>query len=371
MERVVSHLSGVFKRRAEKAIGLLRGRGVEGLLLFPGVELFYLTGFSIGLSERPSAALIPFEGEPVLIVPELERELRGQRPWIREVETWREEEDPFDLIAENLRRRGLSRSKVGICETAPWGWVKRLEERLPTARFVDASEVVNSLRMVKEEGELDRIRRACGITDRAVEAGFQGLEEGMTELELASAIREEMRRLGGMPQFCLVLFGEKAALPHGRPGERRLRRGDVVLVDAGASVDGYFSDLTRTVVFGEATARQRRIWEVVLRANRAAFEAIRPGTTCEEADGAARRVIEEEGFGEFFIHRLGHGVGLQVHEHPYLVKGNRMPLRPGMTFTIEPGIYIVGEIGVRIEDTALCTPEGCESLTGMRRSLEP
>ncbi|MCD6262825.1 M24 family metallopeptidase, partial [Candidatus Bathyarchaeota archaeon] len=142
-------------------------------------------------------------------------------------------------------------------------------------------------------------------------------------------------------------------------------------VDAGASVDGYFSDLTRTVVFGEATERQRRIWETVLRANRAAFEAIRPGTTCEEADGAARRVIEEEGFGEFFIHRLGHGVGLQVHEHPYLVKGNRMPLKPGMTFTIEPGIYIVGEIGVRIEDTALCTPEGCESLTGMRRSLEP
>lgn len=364
-------MSDVFKQRAEKAISLLQERGVEGLLLFPGVELFYLTGFRIGLSERPSAALIPFEAEPVLIVPELEGELRGQRPWISEVETWREEEDPFRLIAENMRRRGLSEARVGICETSLWGWVKRLERYLPSVQLIDASDAINSLRMIKSGEEFDHMRRACEIADKALEVGFQSLREGMTEHELSSIIRAEMNRLGGRPQFGLVLFGEKAALPHGAPGDKVLRKGDVVLVDTGANVEGYSSDITRTVVFGEPTERQRLIWETVLRANRAAFEVIKPGTTCEEADGVARRVISEAGFGEYFIHRLGHGIGLQGHEHPYLVGGNKLRLKPGMTFTIEPGIYIVGEIGVRIEDTALCTPEGCESLTGMKRSIEP
>ncbi|MFB0543324.1 MAG: M24 family metallopeptidase [Candidatus Bathyarchaeia archaeon] len=361
----------MFKQRAEKAIDLMRESGVEGLLLFPGVELFYLTGFRIGLSERPSAALIPLETDPVLIVPELEGELRGQRPWVSEVETWREEEDPFNLIAENLRRRGLSDARIGICETSLWGWVKRLERYLPKLQLVDASEAINSLRMVKSGEELNHMRRACEIADKALEVGFQSLREEMTESELSSIIRDEMSRLGGRPQFCGVLFGEKAALPHGAPGDRGLRRGDVVLVDMGANVEGYSSDLTRTGVFGEPTRRQQLIWETVLRANRAAFEAVKPGVPCEEADGVARQVISEAGFGEYFIHRLGHGIGLQGHEHPYLVGGNKLRLRPGMTFTIEPGIYIVGEIGVRIEDTALCTPGGCESLTGMKRSIEP
>ena len=371
MKRWWNATSKIFKERAEKAIRLLREMGVEGLLLLPGVELFYLTGFRIGLSERLSAALIPFEADPVLIVPELERELRDQKPWIGDVETWREDEDPFQLLSENMRSRGLSKANVGVCETAPWGWVKRIEDRLPKIRFVNASDAINSLRMVKSENELNNIRKACEIADKAMEASFHSLSEGMTEIELASIIETEMSRLGGRPQFNIVLFKERAALPHGRPSDRRLKRSDMVLLDIGASFEGYFSDITRTVVFGEPTERQRHIWKTVLMANRAAFEAIRPGTTCEEADKVARRVVSEAGFGENFIHRLGHGIGLQGHEHPYLVEGNKMQLRPGMTFTIEPGIYIVGELGVRIEDTALCTPEGCEPLTKTKRSIEP
>lgn len=359
----------VFRDRCLRAIELMRERSVDGLLLFPGVNLYYLTGFMIGLSERPSVAFIPFDGEAVLIVPELERELRGQRPWIKCVEVWREWEDPFELIASIIRRRGLTGGCIGVCERAPWGWVKRLERLLPDVEFVDVTDIINSLRMVKSGDELEKIKSACRIISRAVKAGFEGLEDGLTELELGFMVMDEVKRLGGRPAFCTVLFGERAALPHGSPGERELRSGDVVLVDAGAIVDGYYSDITRTVVFGEPSRRQKRIWETVLKANRVALNYVRPGVTCESVDGVARKVIEEAGFGEYFIHRLGHGIGLEVHEHPYLVKGNRLKLEAGMTFTIEPGIYIVGEIGVRIEDTVLCTRDGCVSLTELERSI--
>lgn len=364
-------LGDVFRDRCLRAIELLRNRGVDGLLLFPGVNLYYLTGFMIGLSERPSVALIPFDGEPVLIVPELERELRGQRPWIKTVEVWREWEDPFKLIADNIRRRGLAGGCIGVCERAPWGWVKRLEKLLSEVKFVDVTNVINSLRMMKSEGEIKRIKSACGIISRSVEAGFECLEEGLTELELSFKIMDEVKRLGGRPAFCTVLFGERAALPHGGPSKRELRRGDVVLVDAGAIVDEYYSDMTRTIVFGEPSERQRRIWGTVLEANRAAFNYVRPGVTCESVDEVARRIIEGAGFGKYFVHRLGHGIGLEVHEHPYLIRGNKLKLKAGMTFTIEPGIYIVGEIGVRIEDTVLCTDNGCVSLTDMKRSITP
>ncbi|MCS7387054.1 MAG: Xaa-Pro peptidase family protein [archaeon GB-1867-005] len=365
----MSELADAFRVRFERIAGLLRGRGVDGLLLFPGANLYYFTGFMIGLSERPSVAVLPFDDEPVLIVPELERDLRGQRPWINCVEVWREWEDPFRLIANVMRRRGLAEGLVGVCEMAPWGWVRRIGRLLPKVGFVDVSDAINSLRMVKSEFEVAKIRAACRIVDRAVKAGFESLEEGLTELELSSIIEGEARRLGGRPSFCTVLFGERAALPHGSPSDRELRRGDVVLVDAGVIVDGYHSDITRTVVFGEPSGRQRRIWEVVFNANRAAIEYIRPGVTCEDADRVAREIIIRAGFGEHFIHRLGHGIGLEVHEHPYLVRGNGLRLKAGMTFTIEPGIYISGELGVRIEDTVLCTSGGCASLTMLERSI--
>jgi Xaa-Pro dipeptidase len=224
--------------------------------------------------------------------------------------------------------------------------------------------------MVKSEDELDYIRKSCRITDEALGAAFQSLREGMTEIELNSIISDGMKRLGGVPQFGIVLFGNRAALPHGTPSTRKLSKGDIILVDTGASYEGYYSDITRTIVFGKPTGRQQRIWDIVLRANKLAFEAIKPGTTCENADKVAREVITEAGFGKYFIHRLGHGIGLQGHEHPYLVGGNRLALEVDMTFSIEPGIYIVGEIGVRTEDTALCTKNGCESLTHLERLIE-
>jgi len=356
------------RERAVEAMDLMRRRGVAGLLLFPGADIGYFTGFSIGPSERLAAALIPFDGDPVLIVNELEQELRGQKPWIEQVEVWHEHEDPVKLLAESIRRRGLSRASIGVAEDAYWGWVNRLQNLLPDAEFVDVSRQLSAVRMVKTPREIDWMREACAIADQALQHGFDQLHTGMTELELAAVITAELRRLGGGETFCLALFGERAALPHGSATDRRLEPGDAVLVDAGTTFHGYWSDITRTVFYGEPTPRQLGIYEVVHRANRAAFEAVRPGVSCESVDAAGRRVIDDAGLGGCFIHRLGHGVGLQVHEHPYLVRGNGLELRPGMTFTIEPGVYIVGEIGIRVEDTVVCTADGCERLTGHKRT---
>ena len=357
------------KEKADEAIETLKVKGADALLLFPGADIGYYTGFSIGPSERLAAALIPFAGDPVLVVNQLEGELRGQEPWITDVDIWLEHEDPVEILAQNFERLDLDGAVVAINEDAPWGWINRLRDRLPGLLFVDATLYLSRVRMVKSQQELDWMRMACAITDKALEAGFERLHTGTTEMELAGIITAEIRANGGGAGYAGVLFGGRAALPHGRPGERGLEPGDCVLVDMGTKIHGYSSDLTRTVFYGEPSARHAEIYDLVYEANREAYEAVRPGVACGELDSMARKVIEDGGYGEYFIHRLGHGVGLQGHERPYIVKGNDLELEVGMTFTIEPGIYIVGEVGVRVEDTVVCTAAGCERLTRLSREL--
>jgi len=357
------------KRRAMEALELVKEDGVDAVILFPGANIAYYTGFSIGPSERLAAALIPIDGTPVFIVNELEAELRGQKPWFTETAVWHEHEDPVKLLAETISERGLASATIGIPQEAPWGWINKLKALLPDAKFMDVSEHLGYVRMIKTERELDWHRSACAKADEAMDRGFRRLHTGMTEKELTTVITAEMNGLGGGETFCSVTFAERAALPHGEPTDRELKPGEGILVDMGCTVHGYWSDLTRTVFYGEPTHRQKEIYSIVLGANRAAFEAIRPGATCESVDLAARKVIEEAGFGEYFIHRLGHGIGMEIHEHPYIVRNNRQKLEPGMVFSNEPGIYIVGEIGVRIEDTVVCTSEGAESLTHTNRGI--
>lgn len=356
------------RSRAEAAVSLTRD-DVDVLLLFPGADMGYLTGFFIGPSERLAAALIPVDGDPLLFVNEMEGGLRGQHPWIEDVGIWREHEDPVELLAETIRRQGSSLVKIGLADDAPWGWVNRLGQLLPGARFINISQQLSSLMMIKTPQEVEWMRRACAITDRALRAGFDQCENQMTERELAAAIVAEMNDQGGGETFCTTLFGERAALPHGTNTDRKLKPGEAVLVDAGTRVQGYWSDITRTVFYGEPTRRQRELYGLVQEANQAAFNAVKEGACCEDVDDAGRGIIVGAGLGEYFIHRLGHGVGLQVHEHPYIVRGNRLRLRPGMTFTIEPGVYIAGELGIRVEDTVVCVGDGCERLTMFDRSL--
>jgi Xaa-Pro dipeptidase len=357
------------RQRAEELMANLKRDGFDALLLFPGPNIGYYTGFNIGLSERPAAALIPTDGAPIFIVNQLEAELRGQKPWFTEKAIWMEDDDPIKVIADTITKRGLATAKIGIPEEAPWGWVNRLQAALPTAKLTDASTQVGYTRMIKTPQELEWTRMACHIADKALEVGFSKLHTGMTEAELSEILTAEMRRLGGGQSFPGVLFGERAALPHGYPGQRRLKPGEAILVDMGCTVHGYWSDITRTVFYGEPSEKLKTIYDIVLKANRAAFAAVKPGATCESIDKAARKVITDAGYGEYFIHRLGHGIGLQIHEYPYMVNNNKMKLEPGMVFSDEPGIYIVGELGIRVEDTVTCTQTGCESLTKFKRDL--
>ena len=353
-----------------QVLDLLKKDNIDVLLLFPGANIAYYTGFPIGMSERLAAAVIPVDGEPYFIVNKLEGELRGLEPWFKKVYIWEEHEDPTKLLAEKLKEAGYSKGRLGISEEAPWGWVNKLATHLPMAEMVDISDAVGYVRMVKTDEEIAHMQEACRITDEALMEAFDQMKTGMTEGELKALITNGMTAKGGARPWAGVLFGDRAALPHGGTGQRGLQPGEFVLVDTGCFIKGYGSDLTRTVFYGdEPTDRQREVYNVVKDANQAAFDAVKPGVTCESIDVAARKVIDDAGFGEYFIHRLGHGIGLQVHEHPYMVRNNLQLLEPNMAFTDEPGIYIIGEIGVRVEDTVICTEDGCLSLTKFPREL--
>ncbi len=359
----------VYKKRADRVLNLIKEKGLDSLFLFPGPNIGYLTGFHISPSERLSAAIIPIDKDPVLVVPGLERELRGQKSWIDDIETWEESQNPIDLIVEIFQENDLDKARIGLEEYVWWGVINKIQKKLPNVKFVDVSEEIQALRMVKSKSEVEYIQKACSITDSAIKVGFERLHKGMTELELSSIMSDEMTRRGGSPHLGIVLFGDRSALPHAHPGGRKLIKGDIILVDTGTTWNGYWSDNTRTILFGEPTEKQKRIWNTVLKANKAAKAAAAPNVKCEDVDKAARDIIDAAGFGDYFIHRVGHGIGLQGHEHPYMVKGNQQLLKPYMTFTIEPGIYITDLIGVRIEDTVVCTESGCESLTNLERRI--
>jgi Xaa-Pro dipeptidase len=363
-------LSTFQKTRCMQALDLLRKNKIDVLLLFPGANIAYYTGFPIGLSERLAAAVIPVDGEPYFVVNRLEGELRGLEPWFNRVEIWDEHEDPVKLLAETLKEAGYGDACIGIPEEAPWGWVNSLRSMLPKAKFVDVGKYLGYVRMVKTDEEVALIEEACRISDAAMEEAFAQLHTGMTELELQSLMVNGMQSRGASRAFAGVLFGERAALPHGSASDRRLKVGEFVLVDIGGLYKGYWSDCTRTVFYGdEPTKKQREIFDIVLSANRASLAATRPGVTCESIDVAARRIIDSAGYGVYFIHRLGHGLGMEIHEHPYMVRNNTQLLEPNMVFTDEPGIYIVGEIGVRVEDTVVCTKTGGRELTHFPRGL--
>ena len=343
---------------------------VDVMILFPGANIAYYTGFPISMSERLAAAVIPVEGEPYFVVNKLERELRGLEPWFKKVKVWDEHEDPVQLLANSLTEAGYGSGRIGISVEAPWGWVNSLKGRLPGVEMVDISDHVGYVRMVKTLEEVVLLDEACRISDESMEDAFSQLHTGMTEKELQALMTGGMLKRGASRAFAGVLFGERAALPHGGASDRKLKPGEFVLVDMGGLYKGYWSDCTRTVFYGEEpTERQREVYDVVLKANRASFEASRPGVTCESIDIAARDVIEEAGYGEYFIHRLGHGVGMEIHEHPYMVRNNGQLLEPNMAYSDEPGIYIVGEIGVRVEDLLVCTEDGARSLTRFPRTL--
>jgi Xaa-Pro dipeptidase len=345
----------------------MAARGAGAAVLTDPVTIAYLTGFATNPAER-LMALVVRDGDAVLVVPTLEEASAAAAARTVSVSAWRDGDDPWAPVAAAV---GGSRGRLAVemdhLSLARW---ERLREIAPGVEPVDAGAEVRRLRMRKTAEEIEQLERAARLTDDVTERAAGELRAGRSELEVAAAIEQEIAAAGGRPLFdTIVQSGPNSAQPHRRPGDRRLATGDLVLRDFGAASGGYRADTTRTFVMGEPEARQREIHALVLVAHDAAVAAVRPGATAGEVDEAARAVIRAAGMAEAFIHRVGHGLGLQAHEDPSLDPGGATVLEEGMVVTIEPGVYVAGWGGVRIEDDLLVEAGGARSLTRADRSL--
>ena len=349
----------VFRERQARLVASAKARGLDALFVTPSTNLAWSANLSIGRSERLTALILSVDGPAVLITPNFEAENHRRDVAVDDIVTWNEDQDPMALAV-----RALARAKaVGIEGSTAYHTVAQLSASASSVRMQDATDVFDSLRMIKSEQEKALIRDAAKRTILAIEATQRRLARGMTESQVSAILEQEFHKVG-VSGGGLVQFGPSSAFPHGAPGDRALERGDVVLIDAGCRVRGYTSDVTRTVSFGTPRAELRPVYEAVDRAQRAGIEALRAGAAGEDVDRAARRIIEEAGYGNAFTHRLGHGLGMDGHEPPYLVRGNTTPLVAGNTVTVEPGIYLPGKFGVRIEDDYAVTESGAaESLS--------
>ena len=354
--------------RQEKARRLLSEKGLDAIFIGGGTNLVYFTKVGWWLSERVFGVVLSPKKDPVWVCPAFEAERAKELvPAGQEIRTWEEHESPYALVGGIMKDLGAAAGRLGTAPDLRAFEVHGLRRTLAGAQVVDGAPVTEGCRGTKTAKEIAYLDLANRITKLAYREGFKSIREGMATRDLAGAIAAATQKLGssggGGPQF-----GPNTAFPHGSQVPRTLQAGDAIIVDGGCSVEGYRSDITRTVVCGRPGDKQRRVWDVVRKAQAAALKAARPGATCESVDAAARKVVDDAGFGpgyKHFAHRLGHGIGMEGHEYPYLVKGNTLKLEPGMTFSNEPGIYIYGEFGVRIEDCMVVTETGARHLGGL------
>jgi Xaa-Pro dipeptidase len=366
-----------FRARLSRAQKLMTESGprFDALFVSPGTSLYYFTGIRWWLSERLVALLLPRSGEPVLICPAFEEgRLRELLRFPMEVRVWQEDESPAQLAAGALADRGVRTGRAGIEEATRFTFFDHFRQAAPAIECVSADPITIGCRGRKSPQELALMRLACEATCDVFRAVLASLREGMSQEDIGQLVEGGFSKMG-LRGGALVLIGAAAALPHGTVKPQKLREGDVVLIDGGTSVDGYPSDVTRTGILGKPSPEILRAFDIVRRAQDAALDAARAGRLSGSVDDAARAVITGAGYGpgyKFFTHRLGHGIGLDGHEHPYLVRGSKTVLEAGMTFSNEPGIYVPGEFGLRCEDDMVIAAEGPAQLLtpGFAHSLE-
>jgi Xaa-Pro dipeptidase len=364
--------------RLAKARRLLAVERLDALFLTGGTSLRYFANISWGLSERLLALVLPREGRAFIVCPAFERDRAleqieaGPLKGTADVLVWEEHEDPYRRVAEGFRASGVATGRLGVEETVRYVFSSGAGAALPALQLASGTPVTAGCRTVKDAHELELMRLAAAVTLKAYEAAYQALQDGMTQDQFADLVAVAHRRLG-FTGGAGVQVGKYSALPHGSATPQVIRPGTILLIDGGCSVEGYASDISRTFVLGTATDRMKQVFEVEKRAQNAALAAARPGAECQAVDAAARKVIVDAGFGpdyKYFTHRVGHGMGMDGHEWPYLVRGNTLPLAPGMTFSDEPGIYLPGEFGIRLEDDMVITEGGAELFTPTSPSLE-
>ncbi len=366
-----------YRQRLRRLQALLRAEGLQALYLHAGSSLRYFMGTPWYPSERLLGALVPAEGEPLYIAPAFERDALMDRWGLpAPLQLWDEHEDPWALLARLTGGLPCGGQGLALDGSLPFNFAWRLQRAAPGLSLVDGSDLIAQLRMRKSATEIALLQRAFDMTLRVQQAARSVLRTGMDTREVEDFIDQAHKRIGGGgSRFCIVLFGQATSYPHGVKHAQTLAEDDVVLIDCGCSVEGYASDLTRTYVHGRASAEVGRIWAIEQEAQAAAFAAAQLGTPCEAVDDAARAVLEAYGLGPGYElpglpHRTGHGVGLDLHEHPYLVRGNSQPLEIGMCCSNEPMIVVPGAFGVRLEDHFYMTGQGPRWFTQPSPSLD-
>jgi Xaa-Pro dipeptidase len=371
--------------RLERARRLMAEEKMDALVLCGGTSLVYFTNIRWGGGERLFACVIPRNGEPFFVCPAFEedrlREQIAPGPFgarHADVRTWHEDENPYARVAQGLQDRGFATGIVGLEENTKFVWADSMASAAPQLKFVQGTPVTAGCRMIKDAHELELMRIASAATLKVYAAVHEALRPGMTQHDVEALIAAGYRQVGFHGEAS-VQVGEYTALPHGSITPQTIREGTIIMIDDGCTVEGYQSDITRTFVLGKATGRMNRVFDVVKRAQAAALAAARPGVELGAVDAAARQVVTAAGYGPGyarFSHRLGHGLGMDMHEWPYLVANNMfgwkqaLTARPGMVFSDEPGIYIRGEFGIRLEDDMVITEDGAELFTTPSESLE-
>jgi Xaa-Pro dipeptidase len=362
----------MYTGRQRRLAGRQRENDLDCVALVPGPNMQYLCGLSLFMSERPVLALFHADGRAGAVVPTLELErARAMAGDQMTLNPYADEDGPEDAFRALAEYSGLAGARCAV-ESLHMRVLelRMLERAAPGASFVSLEEELPGLRAVKDEQEIESIRRAIQIT----EAGLQELISlpllGLSERQIAARLDQAVRTVGADSGASpIVVGGPNSANPHAGPSDRALEHGDLLTIDCGVRIDGYLADITRTFVIGEATPEVAAMYEAVLQANEAGRQAVRAGVSAQTIDRAARKAIEDAGYGEYFIHRTGHGLGMEVHEPPYIVEGNQQPVEAGMVFTVEPGVYVPGMGGVRIEDDVVVRADDCESLTRFPREL--
>lgn len=353
----------VVQQHVDQASRRLVDCNADGLIVFRNTNILAFCGTPLGPTDRLVCGLINQDGQVALVVPAFEANMAGPLPPGGEVVTWAEHEDPYAAAAEAARRLGIETGRI-VLDNYMWlSAQKRLAAALPGATLLADVDLIDGIRMIKTADEVAAIRAACEDTAKIYPLVAKRLRPGISEVELQVEVIGPLERAGLTPYGDLIQGGQTASVPHQPTGSRRFCNGDAVIVDFVCARDGYLGDMTRTFAVDGISDEIKRAYRAVRDAQRAAFDAIRPGVTCESIDAAARSVIEKAGLGEFFTHRLGHGIGLDVHEPPYFVRGNEERLKPGMCVTVEPGVYVPGRFGIRIEDVIVVTDTGCEVLS--------
>lgn len=365
------------RARIAKAQQLMTENKMDAILLAGGTSLLYFTGVHWGNSERLFTTVIPAKGKAFCVCPSFEedraREQLNRGPLEdAQVLTWHEDESPYKLVASGLRANGKSGGTLGIEERTPWVFSEEIGNAAPGLHLTSATAVTAGCREIKSTHELNLMRVANQATLKVYEAVYHALQPGMTQADASALISAGYAQVG-FRGFASIEVGAYSANPHGSIAPQTIGENTVVMIDDGCQVEGYNSDITRTFVLGKPTDKMKRAFDVVHRAQSAALSAARPGVECQAVDAAARKVMTDSGFGpdyKFFAHRVGHGIGMDGHEWPYLVRGNTLPVQANMTFSDEPGIYIPGEFGMRLEDDMRITEDGAELFTPQSPSLE-